>query len=260
MKKSFLLLAGLISLTAFTSCSPSSPTSQNVSSTSEKSEAISYFIGANVKELASMGHSVGGHMIILGENNKLDIHSGMFAAMAGSSAFPFEGTYQLDGEDLTLSYRAPKKDEVEYTIENTKIVNNDMFRAFLRTNGGMPNDETDPSRPGLNYYRLQGYELSKKVDTVYIASKVIDHKVYAYLLEITWDGKCQFVYRAGDKFAALKGTFEFKAGEGMESNYIALQLEGQEQRVSLSKPYLGFELKDITLPSLEAVAVITPEI
>ena len=257
MKKIINLLLGIIFIISLTACHNKADPKQNI----EKLPIC--YIGTYSKTTA-MGETIGGHLIMLNDDSDLAIYSGMFSGMGGVSVYPFFGTYKLNGNDLMMTYE-PMLEKKEQISTNT-IINNDSFRCLLQTEGGSPNDGLVEDVPGLNYYKTVSFCISDKVDTIYIASKLVDNRLSLGVLILNTDFTFNYLFKENDIEGSISGDYKIIINDLDEDNL--LELNYKCDNTSEIKHNLLYDVASLTFDmplgnnvvanNLKSIAVYTP--
>ncbi len=251
MKKFLMTIIALLLVFAIVGCG-----SKDIEEEETDVTTTMVYVGTYSKTTA-MGETVGGHLLVFYSDNTVNIYSGMYSGMGGSSVYPFIGTYTLEDNELSITYYAVNEEEPEETTLTTTITDN-SFRAQIKTEGGMPDDGLGETS-GLNYYLINNFDIASNIDSLYVGSTKEDDSIHAYMLMLNTDLSFTLIYND----LTISGTYKINVKSLTESDELVLTYTYNGQETTTTLIYdttvldLFITLEDITT-SVKSIVVINP--
>lgn len=185
------------------------------------------FVGSNSKPAGAMGTMSGGHLLNFYKNGTVEIFSGFFATVAGSKSEFYYGTYKLDGDKLSVEYKA--EDE---TLSFETTINDDMFRAQIYLIAAFPDDGTNSEVAGYDYYRIDNMTV-KQAQSAYLGVYKNENTYRAYCLRLNNDNTFDLSLNENGVIGTTNGQFniEFKGLEEADqfiAEYKLMSIENGE--------------------------------
>lgn len=166
----------------------------------ETSDVVSY-VGTYEKYSSTMGEMTGGHLINFYNDGTLEIYYGFLAGI-GSSNGMMRGSYVLEDSDTSISYTFGDDEyKTKFNIEE------DSFRTQIFLGASMPDDGLDASLPGITYYKVETLDFHP-MSNVLIASKLVDGKIVAYILEMKSDKTFNLVANFDGNNVIINGVYK----------------------------------------------------
>lgn len=184
MKKLLLLAVAVTATTSLTACSE-----DHVNMT---------FVGTYEMVIPSMGTISGGHLINFNTDGTLDIYAG-FYNVHGPSMDHMQGTYTIDGDDVSIEYSFNDTD-----YDTTFTLTDETFATKIFLGANMPSSD-------VTYYQIDtlSFDTDSKVS---IGSRSVDGKPLAYALELKSNNTFNFSGLINTTKVSLKGDYEVISG------------------------------------------------
>ncbi|MFI3251912.1 MAG: hypothetical protein R3Y60_02100 [bacterium] len=193
MKKLLLTIGVVVAATQLTACA--------------EDPVKMTFVGTYEINSPYMGIMGGGHLINFNNDGTLDIYAAFYGEVAGASMNHMEGTYTIDGDDVSIEYSF---DDTDY--ETSFTLTDETFATKIYLGASMPSSD-------VTYYQIDTLSFDKD-SKVSIGTINNNGKPLAYAVELKTNNTFNFSGLINTTKVTLSGEYSVPVVDVTEDDTI----------------------------------------